>query len=362
MIRVGIAADHGGFALKGQMADLLRGSGYIVVDFGAHQLDPEDDYTDFIIPLAKAIATGEVERGVALCGSGVGASIAANVDLAKQAGRPLFVLAARLPLPPPPWHNHGASMTGPFTPRTLPAFIKPMLASRGTPFDDESCLFEIKWNGIRMLAFVETPGYRLVNRHAVDTTSRYPEFAVLAELPSGTVLDGEMVVFRDGQPDLALLQGRDKTRSALKTRTGSQAQPATFVAFDLLYEKLAPLLDRPLQERRERLERLLRSWSHPRLVLSQGIVSHGRMLFAETCRQNLEGLMAKRLASPYRAGLFLVDRRRRKRLGQLPKGRPGQTSQHKLIAYSHSLQCTKGMTIDAPDKTRVLSGRASDGH
>ena len=77
-MRVGIAADHGGFTLKGQVAELLRGSGYEVVDFGAHQLDPEDDYPDFIIPLAKAVAAKEVERGVALCGSGVGASIAAN--------------------------------------------------------------------------------------------------------------------------------------------------------------------------------------------------------------------------------------------------------------------------------------------
>jgi ribose 5-phosphate isomerase B len=65
MMRVGIAADHGGFALKGQLAELLRGSGYEVVDFGA------DDYPDFIIPMAKAVAGGEVERGVALCGSGV---------------------------------------------------------------------------------------------------------------------------------------------------------------------------------------------------------------------------------------------------------------------------------------------------
>lgn len=71
MMRVGIASDHGGFALKGQMAGFLRVSGYEVVDFGAHQLDPGDDYPDFIIPLAKAVATGEVERGVALCGSGV---------------------------------------------------------------------------------------------------------------------------------------------------------------------------------------------------------------------------------------------------------------------------------------------------
>ena len=78
MMRVGIAADHGGFTLKGQVAESLRGSGYEVVDFGAHQLNPGDDYPDFIIPLARAVAAGEVERGVALCGSGVGASVAAN--------------------------------------------------------------------------------------------------------------------------------------------------------------------------------------------------------------------------------------------------------------------------------------------
>ena len=60
MMRVGIAADHGGFTLKGQVAELLRGSGYEVVDFGAHQLDPEDDYPDFIIPLARAVAAGKL--------------------------------------------------------------------------------------------------------------------------------------------------------------------------------------------------------------------------------------------------------------------------------------------------------------
>jgi ribose 5-phosphate isomerase B len=77
-MRVGIASDHGGFALKEQMTKSLRGAGYEVVDFGAHQLNPGDDYPDFVVPLARAVASGEVERGVALCGSGVGASIAAN--------------------------------------------------------------------------------------------------------------------------------------------------------------------------------------------------------------------------------------------------------------------------------------------
>ena len=77
-MRVGIAADHGGFELKEQVAKVLRAAGYEVVDFGAHTLIPTDDYPDFIEPLAKAVSTGEVERGVAVCGSGVGACVVAN--------------------------------------------------------------------------------------------------------------------------------------------------------------------------------------------------------------------------------------------------------------------------------------------
>jgi ribose 5-phosphate isomerase B len=77
-MRIGIAADHGGFALKDEITESLHGSGHEVVDFGAYHLVPDDDYPDFIIPLAQAIAGNEVERGVALCGSGVGASIAAS--------------------------------------------------------------------------------------------------------------------------------------------------------------------------------------------------------------------------------------------------------------------------------------------
>ncbi len=77
-MQIGIAADHGGFALKEEVAASLREAGHEVVDFGAYQLTPDDDYPDFIIPLARAVAAKQVERGLALCGSGVGASIAAN--------------------------------------------------------------------------------------------------------------------------------------------------------------------------------------------------------------------------------------------------------------------------------------------
>lgn len=77
MRRVGIAADHGGFALKEELSRLLAAQ-VNLVDFGAKQLDPADDYPDFAIPLAKAVAAGSVEVGIIICGSGVGACVAAN--------------------------------------------------------------------------------------------------------------------------------------------------------------------------------------------------------------------------------------------------------------------------------------------
>jgi ribose 5-phosphate isomerase B len=77
-MRIGVAADHGGFTLKEQLRGALEALGHQVVDFGPTRLEPTDDYPDFVIPLARAVASGELERGVALCTSGVGASIAAN--------------------------------------------------------------------------------------------------------------------------------------------------------------------------------------------------------------------------------------------------------------------------------------------
>ena len=77
-MRIGIAADHGGFELKVQLTVVLKTAGYEVEDFGAHELVTGDDYPDFVVPLARAVAKGEITRGLAICGSGVGACIAAN--------------------------------------------------------------------------------------------------------------------------------------------------------------------------------------------------------------------------------------------------------------------------------------------
>src|SRR5262249_8672579 len=77
-MRVGIATDHGGFELKEDVTARLTQAGHEVIDFGALELDETDDYPDYVTPLAQAVAMGEVDRGVAICGSGVGASVCAN--------------------------------------------------------------------------------------------------------------------------------------------------------------------------------------------------------------------------------------------------------------------------------------------
>lgn len=77
-MKLGIATDHGGFGLKEELVGRLKAAGHDVVDFGAHNLAPGDDYPDYVLPLAKAVAAGELDRGIAICGSGVGASVCAN--------------------------------------------------------------------------------------------------------------------------------------------------------------------------------------------------------------------------------------------------------------------------------------------
>ena len=85
-MRVGIATDHGGFELKEELVAHLRKAGHEIVDVGAYNLNPGDDYPDFVIPLAHAVVAGKVDRGIAVCGSGVGASVCANKVPGVRAG------------------------------------------------------------------------------------------------------------------------------------------------------------------------------------------------------------------------------------------------------------------------------------
>jgi ribose 5-phosphate isomerase B len=85
-VRVGVAADHGGFRLKQSLIAVLSRAGHELLDFGAHELNAGDDYPDFVLPLAQALAAGEIARGIAVCGSGIGACIAANKVVGVRAG------------------------------------------------------------------------------------------------------------------------------------------------------------------------------------------------------------------------------------------------------------------------------------
>jgi RpiB/LacA/LacB family sugar-phosphate isomerase len=77
-MKIGVGADHGGFEMKQEIAERLKKEGHEIVDFGDKVYDANDDYPDFAIPLAHAVAGGQIERGILVCGSGVGASVAAN--------------------------------------------------------------------------------------------------------------------------------------------------------------------------------------------------------------------------------------------------------------------------------------------
>ena len=81
-MRIGIATDHGGFGVKEELVARIRAAGHEVVDFGAHSLNPDDDYPDYVVPLGQAVVAGKVDRGVAICGSGVG-----RVGLREQSKR-----------------------------------------------------------------------------------------------------------------------------------------------------------------------------------------------------------------------------------------------------------------------------------
>jgi bifunctional non-homologous end joining protein LigD len=176
-----------------------------------------------------------------------------------------------------------------------------MLARIGEPFDSGDHLFEIKWDGVRALSYVEDGELRMHGRRRRDLAQRYPELGFLKSL-DGVVLDGELVVIDlEGRPDFSAILSRENA-SLRRVQDGARVQPVVYVVFDLLYADYEPVLDEPLHRRRERLQELVANAGQPRLVLSEGVVGSGRDLFAATTERGLEGIVAKRLDSPYRPG------------------------------------------------------------
>jgi DNA ligase D-like protein (predicted ligase) len=178
-----------------------------------------------------------------------------------------------------------------------------MKASPGEPFDSDEYLFEIKWDGIRALAFFGKGRARLQGRKLTDSSERYPEIlAGLEGLEGEGILDGEIVVLDGrGRPDFQRVLVREQTRGRSAALSKARQHPAVYIAFDLLHRDSASLLDRPLVERRRILSELLADAPSP-LVESAYVLGRGMALFAEAKARGLEGIFAKRLESRYLPG------------------------------------------------------------
>lgn len=181
----------------------------------------------------------------------------------------------------------------------LPRRFAPMLAKPGEPFDSKRHLYEVKWDGIRAVTLVEGGGYRLLSRRGTDLTGNYPELAVLARLPAGTVVDGEIVALNEGRPDFEYILRRDR-RGPRAPETGRM--PAIYLVFDLMYRDFTSVMELPLLDRRRPLADLVSGCGSPHVALSDGVIGAGVQFYREVCRRDLEGVVAKRVDSRYLAG------------------------------------------------------------
>jgi len=179
--------------------------------------------------------------------------------------------------------------------------IRPMLAVlQREPFDSEDHVFELKWDGTRALAFVSPDGVRrFQNRRLYDISHRYPEIEVDAG-GHKAILDGEIVVMRDGKPSFMGLQDREHASSPFTIRLRSKEFPATYVVFDILYRDGADLTALPLMERKSILRETVRATRT--VTLSDHIERDGKAYYAAVLERGLEGVIAKRKGSRYAIG------------------------------------------------------------
>jgi bifunctional non-homologous end joining protein LigD len=172
-----------------------------------------------------------------------------------------------------------------------------MLATPGSLPVGPEWLFEVKWDGMRLLADVVDGRLSLASRSERDVTANFPELDGLTQVAPDVLLDGEVVLLERGIPSFAALADRMHGPVSLRT---AQARPVTFMVFDVLRLYGVSLVDRPLDERRATLERLDLT-AAPNLSLSPGYTD-GPALLEATRQRGMEGVVAKRRDSSYRPG------------------------------------------------------------
>jgi len=173
-----------------------------------------------------------------------------------------------------------------------------MLATPGPLPTGPEWVYEVLWDGMRLLAEVTDGELRLRTRGGRDVTATFPELAGLTGIAPDLVLDGEVVLLQDGVPSFGALA--ERMHAPGNVAVAAHARPVTFMVFDVLRLYGVPLLERPFEERRATLERL-DTESVPALALSP-LYTDGPALLDATLRRGMEGIVAKQRSGEYRAG------------------------------------------------------------
>jgi bifunctional non-homologous end joining protein LigD len=190
----------------------------------------------------------------------------------------------------------------------MPRQIVPMLATSGTlPADEEQWAFEIKWDGVRALSYVDGGQLQLQSRNLLDITPRYPELAALPEALARpdrqAILDGEVVTFdEDGRPSFGLLQHRMHVTDPRQVQHLMAQYPVAYLVFDVLWLDGRSLMSQPLAERRAALDALGLDAGGPPWQVSKSFPGQGTALLAATKERGLEGVVAKKSDSIYEPG------------------------------------------------------------
>ena len=191
-------------------------------------------------------------------------------------------------------------------PEPMPS-LSPMLATLVTePFDDDNWIFEPKWDGVRAIAISEVETM-LLSRNQNDITSTYPELAKLHErlVCFDAIVDGEIVAMHNGRPSFERLQSRINLQNPHEIARIAKEIPISFVAYDVLYLDGRSLIKTPIEERKAILDALV--VVNDNIQVSPWVRGEGTTLYEAACAQNLEGIVAKKLASPYRPGKRAKD-------------------------------------------------------
>jgi DNA ligase D-like protein (predicted ligase)/DNA ligase D-like protein (predicted 3'-phosphoesterase) len=179
-------------------------------------------------------------------------------------------------------------------------YYKPMLARQiEKAFTSEDWIFEVKWDGIRAISYV-TDDLSIRTRNGLEIEQNFPEFQELKDLTKDAVVDGEILVMKQGKPDFQALAERSKTTSIENIKYLSRTLPATYVLFDLLEKDGKSLLKMPLIQRKELLQQAVKEGK--RVIISAYVEDQGEIYYRAALSKSLEGIMAKKKDSQYEPG------------------------------------------------------------